>query len=311
MDDRRKNPEDILEIIERNELASHRGHLRVFLGMGPGVGKTYRMLRAAREQVQRGVRVAIGIVETHGRKETEEMIADLKVFPRKTIEYKGTTLTEMDIDAILYEKPNLVLVDELAHTNAPGSRHNKRLQDIDELLRAGIDVYTTVNIQHIESRNDQVAQITGVRVRETIPDSFLEIADQIEMVDLSPTELLQRLREGKVYLGDRAESAMENFFKEEHLTALRELALRFTAEKVDQDLHDQMTMKGIEGPWNTNERLLVAVSYSPYSARLIRVTRRKAYSLELHGLLFMSTQVKCCVKKITTCSRKTFLSLVS
>jgi len=186
----------------------------------------------------------------------------------------------MDLDRILREKPDLVLVDELAHTNVPESRHAKRYQDVQELLSAGIDVYTTVNIQHIESRNDQVAQITGILVRETVPDSIIDNADQIEVVDLSPDELLQRLKEGKVYLGDRAARAMEGFFKEEHLLALRELALRFVAEKVDLDLHAHMTIKGIEGPWNTTERLLVAVSHSPYSARLIRTTRRMAHSLE-------------------------------
>ena len=280
MEDRRPNPEDLLEAVQKLESSGKRGRLRIFLGMCPGVGKTYAMLKAAQEQKARGTRVAIGVVETHGRKETEELLGGLQLIPRKSIEYKGTTLTEMDLDTILREKPALVLVDELAHTNAPGSRHHKRYQDVDEILRAGISVYSTMNIQHIESRNDQVAQITGVQVRETVPDSFLETAEQIELVDLAPEELLRRLNEGKVYMGDRAQAAIQNFFKEEHLTALRELALRFTAEKVDQDLHSQMTIKGIAGPWNTNERLLVAVSHSPYSARLIRETRRKAYSLE-------------------------------
>jgi two-component system, OmpR family, sensor histidine kinase KdpD len=279
-EDRRPNPEDLLEAVQKIESSGKRGRLRIFMGMCPGVGKTYSMLKAAREQVQRGVRVSVGLVETHGRKETEELLPGLHIFPRLKIEYKGTTLTEMDVDAILRDRPSLVLVDELAHTNAPGSRHSKRYQDVEDLLRAGINVYSTINIQHIESRNDQVTQITSVQVRETVPDSFIETADQLELVDLSPEELLKRLAEGKVYLGDRAEAAIKGFFKEEHLTALRELALRFTAEKVDQDLHSQMTIKGIEGPWNTNERLLVAVSHSPYSARLIRETRRKAYSLE-------------------------------
>ncbi len=279
-EDRRPNPEDLLHAVQKLENSGKRGRLRIFLGMCPGVGKTYSMLKAARESQARGGRVAIGVVETHGRKETEELVSGLEVFPRKSLSYKGTSLAEMDLDAILRERPSLVLVDELAHTNAPGSRHVKRYQDVAEILQAGISVYSTMNIQHIESRNDQVAQITGIQVRETVPDSFLETADQIELVDLAPAELLRRLSEGKVYLGDRAQAAIQNFFKEEHLTALRELALRFTAEKVDQDLHSQMTIKGISGPWNTNERLLVAVSHSPYSARLIRETRRKAYSLE-------------------------------
>lgn len=280
MNEHRPNPDKLLQAIQKMEQKSGRGKLRVFLGMCPGVGKTYAMLKAAREQQNRGVKVAIGVVETHGRKETQELLVDLAIIPRREIEYKGSKLTEMDIDRIIKDRPPLVLIDELAHTNAPGSRHLKRYQDVEEILSFGIDVYTTVNIQHIESRNDQIAQITGVSVRETVPDSFFEYANQIEVVDLSPDELLRRLKEGKVYLGDRAERAEQNFFKEEYLTALRELALRFTAEKVDQDLHNQMMMKGIEGPWNTNERLLVAVSYSPYSSRLIRATRRMAYNLE-------------------------------
>lgn len=292
MEDRRPNPEQLLKTIRRLDEEKGRGRLRVFLGMCAGVGKTYAMLKAAREQQQRLAGIAgapdtcaksevlVGIVETHGRKETEELLKPIKVLPRKKLEYKGTAFSELDIDEILKRRPSLVLVDELAHTNAPGSRNKRRFQDVEEILAAGIDVYTTINIQHIESRNDQVAQITGVQVRETVPDSFLEKASQIEVVDLAPSELLHRLSEGKVYLGNKAVTAAENFFKEEQLTALRELALRFTAEKVDQDLQDQMTMKGVEGPWQTNERLLVAVSHSPYSSRLIRRTRRMAYNLE-------------------------------
>lgn len=275
----RRNPDDLLGALQRTSERT-RGRLRVFLGMCPGVGKTFSMLEAARQQRARGISVLVGVVETHERKETEALLDGLTLLPKKEVLYKDTTLFEMDLDRILRERPALVLVDELAHTNVPGSRHAKRFQDVEEILNAGIDVYTTVNIQHIESRNDQVAQITGVLVRETVPDSFLELADQIEVVDLPPAELLRRLGEGKVYLGDRAVRAAEGFFKEEHLLALRELSLRFVAEKVDQDLHDHMTIKGIEGPWNTNERLLVAVSYSPSSARLIRTTRRMAYNLE-------------------------------
>jgi len=279
-DRRRPNPEELLEAVQKLETKEKRGHLRVFFGMCPGVGKTYAMLKAAQEEKIRGTRILVGVVETHGRKETEAVLAGLTVLPRMQLKYKHTELQEMDLDGILRDRPDIVLVDELAHSNAPGSRHLKRYQDVEEILQAGIDVYTTLNIQHIESRNDQVAQITGVIVQETVPDSFIELADQMEVVDLSPNELLRRLKEGKVYLGDRAEQAAANFFKEEHLTALRELALRFTAEKVDQDLQDQMTVKGIEGPWNTAERLMVAVSHSPSSARLIRATRRMAVSLE-------------------------------
>jgi two-component system sensor histidine kinase KdpD len=283
MGDSRRNPDEILNAIRREEAVANQGRLRVFLGMCPGVGKTYAMLKAAREQASRDTQVGavlVGVVETHGRKDTQELLTGLEILPRKNLDYKGSALTEMDLDRILELKPKLVLVDELAHTNAPGSRHAKRYQDVQEILAAGINVYTTVNIQHIESRTDQVAQITGVQVQETVPDSVLASADQIEVIDLSPGELLKRLGEGKVYIGDRAARAAEGFFKEEHLLGLRELALRFTAEKVDQDLQDQMTIKGIEGPWNLNERLLVAVSHSPSSARLIRATRRMAYNLE-------------------------------
>ena len=276
----RPNPKELLEVVQKLDSQKNRGRLRIFLGMCAGVGKTYAMLKAAKEQQARSINVTIGVVETHGRKDTEELLSGMKILPRKMITYKGSQLSEMDLDLILQEHPQIVLVDELAHTNIPGSRHHKRYQDVEEILSAGIDVYTTVNIQHIDSRNDQVAQITEVRVKETVPDSFFEMADQIEMMDLSPQELLQRLQEGKVYLGDRAERAKENFFKEERLTALRELALRFTAEKVDQDLLDQMTIKGIEGPWNINERFLVAISHSPYSTPLIRAARRMAYNLE-------------------------------
>lgn len=275
----RRSPDELLEALKRADV-KNRGQLRIFLGMCPGVGKTYAMLEAARQQMSRGLRVAVGVVETHGRIETEALLEGLTILPKKEILYKETRLLEMDLDLVLSEKPDLVLVDELAHANAPQSRHMKRYQDVQELLSAGINVYTTLNIQHIESRNDQVAQITGIFVRETVPDSFLELANQIEVVDLPPAELLQRLHEGKVYIGDRAGRAIEGFFKEEHLLALRELSLRFVAEKVDQDLHDHMTIKGIEGPWNTKERLLVAISHSPYSARLIRTTRRMAYNLE-------------------------------
>lgn len=280
MNDGRRSPEEILKSLQNQSKVAHRGHLRVFLGMCPGVGKTYAMLKAAREQQNRDIRVLVGVVESHGRKETEDLLLDLEVLPKKKIQYKNSELLEMDLDRILNEKPDLVLVDELAHSNVPGSRHEKRYQDIEEILNAGINVYTTVNIQHIESRNDQIAQITEVKVRETVPDIVLEEADQVEVVDLAPSELLRRLKEGKVYLGERAEYAAQNFFREEKLTALRELALRFTAERVDKDLQDHMTIQGIEGPWNINERLLVAISHSPYSARLIRATKRMAGNLE-------------------------------
>lgn len=276
----RPNPDDLLGGIKKLEEKSSRGHLRVFFGMCPGVGKTYSMLRAAKERLQEGVDIVVGVVETHGRSETAQMLDGIEQIPRKNIQYRDTNLQEMDIDAILERKPKLVLIDELAHSNAPGTRHNKRYQDIEEILANGIDVYTTLNVQHIESRSDLVYQITGVAVQEKVPDSILELADQIELIDISPEVLLRRLSEGKVYLGERAEKAAENFFKIENIIALRELALRFTAEKVDEQLRSQMVMKQISNVWNTNERLLVAVSHSPYSARLIRAARRMAYSLE-------------------------------
>lgn len=276
----RPNPDDLLGGIKKLEEQSARGHLRVFFGMCPGVGKTYSMLRAARERVSEGIDVVVGVVETHGRSETAQMLEGLEQIPLKNIQYRDAKLQEMDIDAILERKPKLVLIDELAHSNAPGSRHNKRHQDVEEILSNGIDVYTTLNVQHIESRSDLVYQITGVAIQEKVPDSFLELADQIELIDLSPEVLLRRLSEGKVYLGERAAKAAENFFKIENIIALRELALRFTAEKVDEQLRSQMVMKQISGVWNTNERILVAVSHSPYSARLIRAARRMAYNLE-------------------------------
>lgn len=275
----RPDPDALLRSIERVERRKSRGRLRVFFGMCPGVGKTYAMLEKAGELHQRGVDVVIAVVETHGRAETGELAAALPSLPLAAVPYRGTVLHEMDLDAVLARKPELALVDELAHSNAPGSRHAKRYQDIEELLDAGINVYTTVNVQHVAGRADLAAQITGATVREIVPDSFLEQAEQIELIDLSPPELLKRLSEGKVYLGDRAERAAENFFREEHLSALRELALRFTAEKVDDQLRAHRVLTGDNRPWNTTERLLVAVSGSPYSARLIRATRRKAYAL--------------------------------
>lgn len=271
----RPNPDMLLQAINRLEPTSVRGKLRIFLGMCPGVGKTYAMLKTGIERVNRGERVYIGVVETHGRVETEVIANHIQKIPRLKIDHKNTSLEEMDLEEVLRLKPDLILVDELAHTNT-GSRHKKRYQDIEEILNNGIDVYTTVNIQHIESIKDSVLKITGVNVRETVPDAFFDLADQIEIIDLSPEELLLRLKEGKVYLGDRAERAAENFFKIEHLIALRELALRYIAQKVDHDLQDQMVLKGLSGPWKTNEKLLVGISHSPHSETLIRATRRMA-----------------------------------
>jgi len=279
MIDERPDPDEILRSVQKEEKRQARGKLRIFFGMCAGVGKTYAMLMAAREQVRVGVKVAAGVIETHGRRETERLLEGLNVIPKKRLEYKNSFFEELDIERVLVERPALVLVDELAHTNAPGSRHAKRYQDVEELLDAGIDVYSTMNVQHLDSRADSVRKITGVFVRETVPDTVLELADQIEIIDLPPRDLLRRLKEGKVYLGEKAELAAANFFKEENLMALREMALRFTAEKVDDELRGQMTVKRILGPWNTNERLLVAVSQSPHSPSLIRAARRMAFRL--------------------------------
>jgi len=276
----RPDPDALLAEIQREEQAAKRGQLKVFFGMSPGVGKTYTMLEAARARKAEGVDVVIGIVETHGRVETEALLAGLPVIPRKKIEYRGVTLQEMDIDAILARRPQLVLVDELAHTNAPGSRHPKRYQDVLELIDAGIDVYSTLNVQHLESRLDVVQQISGVAVREAVPDSVLDQADEIELVDLTPEQLRKRLAEGKVYMGERAATASENFFREETLTALREMALRATAEHVDQELRDVMHAKHIHAPWRSGQRLGVGVGPSPFSGQLIRWTRRIAAAMD-------------------------------
>src|ERR1700751_5352132 len=276
----RPDPDALLAQLKRDEAESTRGRLKIFFGMSPGVGKTYAMLQAARQKQAEGCEVVIGVVETHGRKETEALLEGMPIMPRVQIEYRGTTLTEMDLDAILTWHPGLAVVDELAHTNAPGSRHPKRYQDVIELLDAGISVYTTLNVQHVASRSDTVRQISGITVSETVPDSVLDLADEIVLVDLTPEQLRQRLAEGKVYLGERAEWAAKNFFKESNLTALREMALRVVAEHVDRDLREIMSEQKIVGPWKSGDRLLVAVSASPYSERLIRYTRRLAASME-------------------------------
>src|SRR6266481_3048239 len=276
----RPDPDALLAQMKRDEAKSTRGKLKIFFGMSPGVGKTYAMLLAAREKQAEGCEVVVGIVETHGRKETEALLEGMPIMPRTQIEYRGTKLEEMDLDAILTWHPGLAVVDELAHTNAPGSRHPKRYQDVLELLDAGISVYTTLNVQHVASRSDIVRQISGASVHETVPDTVLDLTDEIVLVDLTPEQLRSRLAEGKVYLGERAEWAAKNFFRESNLTALREMALRLVAEHVDRDLRDIMSEEKIVGPWKSSDRLLVAVSASPYSERLIRYTRRLAASME-------------------------------
>jgi two-component system sensor histidine kinase KdpD len=247
--------------------------------MCPGVGKTYAMLQAARRKIAEGVEVVVGIVETHRRAETQALLEGMPIVPRMKVEHRGAVLEEMDFEAIMLWHPRLVLVDELAHTNAPGSRHPKRYQDVLELLDAGVDIFTTLNVQHVESRTDAVRQFTGVTVRETVPDSVLDTADEIELVDLTPEQLRQRLAEGKVYLGDRAAVAGNHFFREENITALREMALRLTAEHVDRRLRTLQPVQQRQ-PCRSGDRLLVAVSASPHSAELVRWTRRYAASLE-------------------------------
>src|ERR1700744_3953680 len=253
-----------------------RGRLKIFLGAAPGVGKTYEMLVQARSRRLNGVDAVIGVVETHGRVETDLLTKGIETVPKKRVAYKGRVLAEMDLDAILQRRPRLVLVDELAHDNASGSRHPKRYQDVEELLAAGIDVYTTLNVQHIESLNDVVAKITHVQVRETVPDAILDRADDIELVDLTPEDLLQRLKEGKVYLADAAQRARQNYFAPGNLAARREPALRRTAQRVDAQMVDYMRAHAIAGPWEAGEKLLVAVSARPGTGAAIRYARRLA-----------------------------------
>lgn len=272
----RPDPDALAAASRREEAKARRGRLKVFLGMCPGVGKTYAMLRAAQRARAEKTDIVVGLVETHDRAETEAMVAGLELLARRRVEHRGTMLTELDIDGLLARRPQLAVVDELAHTNAPGSRHAKRWQDVVELLEAGVDVFTTLNIQHVESRTDAVQQIAGVAVRETVPDSVLDLADEVELLDLTPEALRERLREGKVYLGDGAVTAAANFFQESNLNALRELALRFTAERVDRELRELRSTSVKTTVWRSGERLLVAVGPSPFSTQLVRWTRRLA-----------------------------------
>jgi two-component system, OmpR family, sensor histidine kinase KdpD len=273
-DDHRPDPDALLAQVQREEKQEKRGKLYILLGMCPGVGKTFAMLLLARQRQLDGLNVLVGVVETHGREDTAELLTGLTILPRHKIEHGGHRLEEFDLDAALKRRPDLLLVDELAHTNAPGSRHRKRYQDVLELLDAGIDVVTTLNVQHIESQVDIVRQVTGVAVLETVPDSMLDRAHEIQLIDLSVEKLMDRLAEGKVYLGERAEAAAAGFFREGNLTALRELALRFTAERVDRDLEDIRKARRVSTPWKTNQRLMVGVGPTPYSESLIRWTRR-------------------------------------
>lgn len=280
----RPDPDALLEKIQRDEARQQRGRLKIFFGANAGVGKTYAMLAAARLKKQEGVDVLVGLVETHGRTETAELINGMECLPLRQIEYKGNTLREFDLDGALVRKPKLILVDELAHSNVPGSRHLKRWQDIEELLDANIDVYTTVNVQHLESLNDIVGQITGIRVYETVPDHVFDNANEVTLVDLSPDEMLMRLRAGKVYIPHQAERAAKNFFRKGNLMALRELALRRTADRVDADMRDYRTDQSISGVWQARERLLVCVGPGSSAAKVVRSAARLAANLKADWL---------------------------
>ena len=281
MADNRPNPDQLLDKINREAEKLKRGRLKIFFGACAGVGKTFAMLTAARNLRLQGVMgVIVGIVETHGRSETESQLSGLDVLPLKKLKYRDRELGEFDLDAALLLKPTLILVDELAHSNVEGSRHPKRWQDVEELLSAGIDVYTTLNVQHLESLNDVVGQITGIRVNETIPDKVFDMADEVVLVDLPPEELLQRLQDGKVYLPQQAERAGKNFFRKGNLIALREMALRRTADRVDSQMQEYRSNSSIQQVWQAKDRILVCLGTGPEAERLVRVAARLAHSLK-------------------------------
>lgn len=292
-DNNRPDPDRILASIKQEDETKKRGKLKIFFGMSPGVGKTYAMLQAAHQDLSKGVDVVVGYVESHDRPETNALLEGLELIPRKKIRYKGTSLEEMDLDAIILRHPYLVLVDELAHTNAEGSRHAKRYQDIQELLDNGINVYTTINVQHLESRNDTIAHITGVTVRETVPDEIFESADDVELIDITPNALLDRLAEGKVYTPTQSKEAVKNFFRKGNITALREMSLRLVADRVDKQLKSYMQQKHIAGPWKSGLHLLVLVGPSKSSAKLIRWAKNLSYTMgaSLLALHVENTQV--------------------
>ncbi|MGL4197276.1 MAG: sensor histidine kinase KdpD, partial [Allorhizobium sp.] len=280
-DERRPDPDALLALAEKDR----RGKLTVFLGAAPGVGKTYAMLSRARRLKADGIDVVIGLVETHGRGETAALLDGLEILPRRRVAHRGRMLEEFDLDAALQRRPRIVIVDELAHSNPEDSRHPKRHQDIEELIAAGIDVWTALNIQHLESLADLVAQITGVTVRERVPDIVLKRADEVLLVDLAPSELIERLKEGKVYLPESANRAVDRFFRLGNLTALRELALRRTADRVDDQMVDYLKQNAIDGPWATGERLLVCVGSDPLSEKVVRVASRLASGLNAPWLV--------------------------
>jgi len=280
MTDQRPDPDALLARLQAEAAKQARGKLKIFFGAAPGVGKTYAMLEAGRKVAKEGRDVLVGYIEPHARPETQALVLGLDVLQRREVFYRGARLLEFDLEAALESHPELIIVDELAHTNAPGVTHAKRWQDVERLLDAGIDVYTTLNVQHLESLNDVVAHITGVVVRETVPDSIFEQADEVELVDIAPDDLLERLREGKVYIPQEADRAEENFFNKGNLLALRELALRRTAERVGAQMDDFRQQHAVARTWAARERLLVCVGPSPFSARLVRATRRMAASLK-------------------------------
>lgn len=279
-EDSRPQPDVILSHIEYENRKKGKGYLKIFLGMAAGVGKTYAMLRAGIDLKNSGSDVIIGLVESHGRKETKALLENFEILARRKINYQNIQLEEFDLELALQRKPKIILVDELAHTNVPQTTHSKRYLDVIDLLNAGIDVFTTVNIQHLESRSDTVKEITGVNIRETVPDSFFDQADEVILIDLSPEELLKRLNEGKIYPENRIDTAEANFFKKGNLTALREMALRQAAERVDRDLRGFKQLHGISEVWKSSNRLLVAIFASPYSETLIRWTRRLADTMD-------------------------------
>src|SRR5689334_18250370 len=291
----RPDPDALLAQIRDEQAQAERGKLRVYFGASAGVGKTYAMLTAARKRQQEGLRVSVGVVETHGRSETAALLDGLEQLPLKDIDYKGNRLREFDLDAAIAQRPDLILVDELAHTNAPGSRHPKRYQDVEELLASGIDVYTTLNVQHIESLNDVVGGITGIRVHETLPDRVFEQADEVMLVDLPADELLARLKEGKVYLPEQARQAVQNFFRKGNLIALRELALRQTADRVDDQMREYRVGAAIGEVWKTREGVLACIGPRPGAEWTVRSASRLAKQLDApwHAVYVETPALQC------------------
>ena len=279
VDNIRPDPDELLASLQNEEMREKRGKLKIFFGMCAGVGKTYTMLQTAKAEKLKGSDVIIGYIETHNREETAKLVEGFEIIPRKTYEYKSTFVHDMDLDAIIARKPQIVLIDELAHTNVPGCRHIKRYQDVQEILENGINVYTTLNVQHLESRSETIAQITGIIIHETLPDEIFENTDEVELIDITSEELLQRLKEGKVYSHERSKEALEHFFRKGNITAMREMSLRIVADRVDKQLHDYMQRERISGPWKSGLHLLVTIDYNQQSNRLLRWAKNLSYSM--------------------------------